>query len=288
MGRTGGRGLWESHAGVLGVLPWPPHSSASGPSAPPRCPSIHQELVQSPAIWRGPCPLPRDGCSADSPPPAPSLRDVQRAARQLTCVANLLKAEQAEDAVVQLHLLAVALVHLAQDLHQLVARLGRVGARCLMHCQLVEGAVPRAADAFVLALGHPGEEDSTAVTSCTPWASAQPWSRTSHSPRGTLSVCRPQEEAGVCVRDGEKAPCKLWTHQLPTPPAVGCLLLDSSSHQPPPGPAQPYCPALPHMAAWHPLQVAVSTSGDRVRNKCSLTPSPKLRVELARDAKDSL
>lgn len=30
----------------------------------------------------------------------------------LTCVANLLKAEQAEDAVVELHLLAVALIHL--------------------------------------------------------------------------------------------------------------------------------------------------------------------------------
>jgi hypothetical protein len=31
-----------------------------------------------------------------------------------------------------------------------------VGTCSFMHCQLMEGAMPRAANALVLALGHPG------------------------------------------------------------------------------------------------------------------------------------
>uniref|UniRef100_A0A8C9MUB0 Vacuolar protein sorting-associated protein 28 homolog n=1 Tax=Serinus canaria TaxID=9135 RepID=A0A8C9MUB0_SERCA len=75
-----------------------------------------------------------------------------------TGVADLLEAEQAEDAVVELHLLLARLVHLVQDVHQLVARLGGVGALGLVHRQLVEGALPRTPDALVLALRHPGGE----------------------------------------------------------------------------------------------------------------------------------
>lgn len=79
----------------------------------------------------------------------------------LTCVADLLEAEQAEDAVVELHLLAVALVHLIEDLHQLIACLGWVSTCSFMHCQLMERAVPWAANTLVLALCHPvGGEDS--------------------------------------------------------------------------------------------------------------------------------
>lgn len=71
------------------------------------------------------------------------------------CVADLLEAEQAEDAVVELHLLAVALVHLIEDLHQLIACLGWVSTCSFMHCQLMERAVPWAANTLVLALCHP-------------------------------------------------------------------------------------------------------------------------------------
>jgi hypothetical protein len=49
----------------------------------------------------------------------------------------------------------VALVHLVEDLHQLVACLGRVSTRSFMHCQLMERAMPRAANTLVLALCHP-------------------------------------------------------------------------------------------------------------------------------------
>jgi len=50
------------------------------------------------------------------------------------------------------------LVHLVQDLHQLVAGFGGVGALGFVHRQLVVGALPRAPDALVLALRHPAGE----------------------------------------------------------------------------------------------------------------------------------
>lgn len=73
-----------------------------------------------------------------------------------TCEADLLVAEQAEDAVVQLHVPAVALLHLPQDAHQLRARLGGMRALALVRRKLVEGALPGAANPLVLALSHPG------------------------------------------------------------------------------------------------------------------------------------
>lgn len=73
-----------------------------------------------------------------------------------TCKPNLLIAKQAKDAVVELHVSAVVLVHLAQDPHQLHTRLSRVGALALMCRQLVERTLPRTADPLVLALCHPG------------------------------------------------------------------------------------------------------------------------------------
>ena len=75
-----------------------------------------------------------------------------------TCEADLLVAEQAEDAVVELELPAVALVHLSQDAHQLAARLGGVAALALVGRQLVERPLPRAANPLVLALRHPGND----------------------------------------------------------------------------------------------------------------------------------
>ena len=74
-----------------------------------------------------------------------------------TCEADLLVAEQAEDAVVELHVPAVALVHLAQYAHQLGARLVGVGALALVGRQLVEGPLPRAADPLVFAQCHPSD-----------------------------------------------------------------------------------------------------------------------------------
>ena len=74
-----------------------------------------------------------------------------------TCEAYLLVAEQAEDAVVELHVSAVALVHLPKDPHQLGARLVGVAAFALVGGELVEGALPRAADALVLAQCHPSD-----------------------------------------------------------------------------------------------------------------------------------
>lgn len=73
-----------------------------------------------------------------------------------TCKADLFIAEQAEDAVIELHVSAVALVHLSQYSHQLCTSLGGMGALALMCRQLVEGTLPRAADPLVLALRHPG------------------------------------------------------------------------------------------------------------------------------------
>ncbi len=71
-----------------------------------------------------------------------------------TCKADLLKAQQAEDAVVELELSAMALVHLVQDAHQLHAGFGWVGTLCLMSAELMERPVPRAANPLVLALCH--------------------------------------------------------------------------------------------------------------------------------------
>ena len=73
-----------------------------------------------------------------------------------TCKADLLVAEQAEDAVVELHVSAVALVHLSQYAHQLCTSLRGMGALALVRRQLVERALPGAADPLVLALRHPG------------------------------------------------------------------------------------------------------------------------------------
>lgn len=73
-----------------------------------------------------------------------------------TCKPDLLVAEQAKDAVVELHVSAVALVHLSQDSHQLCTSLGRMGALALMCWQLMERTLPRATNPLVLTLCHPG------------------------------------------------------------------------------------------------------------------------------------
>lgn len=80
-----------------------------------------------------------------------------------TCIADLLKAEQAEDAVVQLHLLLVGLVHLIQNLHQLVPGLGRVSALRLVDSQLMVRALPRAPNPLVLAPRDPEVQRRKAV-----------------------------------------------------------------------------------------------------------------------------
>lgn len=96
---------------------------------------------------------------------------MQRNVGCLTCVADFLKAEQAEDAVIELHLLTMALVHLIEDLHQLVACLGWMSTRSFMHCQLMERAVPRAANTLVLALRHPSRiKNSGQVCGLNKWS----------------------------------------------------------------------------------------------------------------------
>lgn len=72
-----------------------------------------------------------------------------------TCEANLLIAEQAEDAVVELHVSAVVLLHLSQYAHQFRPGLGWMGALALVRRKLVEGTLPGAANPLVLALSHP-------------------------------------------------------------------------------------------------------------------------------------
>lgn len=74
----------------------------------------------------------------------------------VTRKADFFVTEEAEDAVVELHVSAVALVHLSQYTHQFCPSLGGVGALQLVRRQLVERALPGAADSLVLALGHPG------------------------------------------------------------------------------------------------------------------------------------
>lgn len=81
----------------------------------------------------------------------------------LTCVSYLFKAEEVEDAIVELHLLLVVLVHLVQDLHQLVAGLGGVATLPLVSRQLMEGSLPRAADPLVLTLHHPAHGGKSTV-----------------------------------------------------------------------------------------------------------------------------
>lgn len=73
-----------------------------------------------------------------------------------TCKPDLLVTEQAEDAVVELHVSTVVLIHLSQYTHQFRASLGGMGALTLMCWQLMERTLPRAADPLVLALSHPG------------------------------------------------------------------------------------------------------------------------------------
>lgn len=173
------------------------------------------------------------GASAPAPGcwPRPSPCRVQQAAGRLTCVADLFEAEQTEDAVIELHLLAVALVHLIQDLHQLVACLGWVGTRGLMHRQLVERAVPRAADALVLALRHPGEAVSTAVTSCPRkvavpgvlprGASTQPCSRKLLPEGQTPHVPAPRRGESSGGPGKKQGMCELWVFTPPIATGVG-------------------------------------------------------------------
>lgn len=75
----------------------------------------------------------------------------------ITCVANLLKAEQTKDAVVQLHLPFMCLVHFVQNLHQFVPSLGWVCALSLVHGQLMERTLPGATNPLVLAPSDPVE-----------------------------------------------------------------------------------------------------------------------------------
>lgn len=72
-----------------------------------------------------------------------------------TCEADLLEAEQAEDAVIELKLSAMALVHLVQDAHQLDASFRRVAAVNLVGSELMERPLPRTADPLVLTLRKP-------------------------------------------------------------------------------------------------------------------------------------
>lgn len=73
-----------------------------------------------------------------------------------TCKPDLLVAEQAKDTVVELHVSAVALVHLSQYSHQLCTSLSGMGALALVCWQLMERTLPRAANPLVLTLRHPG------------------------------------------------------------------------------------------------------------------------------------
>lgn len=71
------------------------------------------------------------------------------------CEADLLIAEQTKDAVIELHVSAVTLVHLSQYSHQLCTSLSGMGALTLMCWQLMERTLPGAADPLVLTLRHP-------------------------------------------------------------------------------------------------------------------------------------
>lgn len=105
-------------------------------------------------------------CIGPLPPPSPPLPSTNPSpgGARRTCEADLLVAEQAEDGVVQLHVSAVVLLHLPQDAHQLRPGLGGVRALALVRRQLVEGALPGAANPLVLALSHPGNTRSGVTT----------------------------------------------------------------------------------------------------------------------------
>lgn len=72
-----------------------------------------------------------------------------------TCEADLLEAEQAKDAVIELQLSAMALVHLIQDAHQLNASLRRVAAVNLVGSELMKWPLPRTANPLVFTLREP-------------------------------------------------------------------------------------------------------------------------------------
>lgn len=78
----------------------------------------------------------------------------------MTCKSNFFITKQAEDAVVELHVSAVVLIHLPQYTHQFCPSLGGMGALHLMRWQLVEWTLPGATDSLVLTLGHPGNKTS--------------------------------------------------------------------------------------------------------------------------------
>ena len=69
-----------------------------------------------------------------------------------TCESDLRKAEQAENAVIELQLSTMTLVHRLQDTHQFNASLGWVAAFHLMGTELVVGPLPWAANPLVLTL----------------------------------------------------------------------------------------------------------------------------------------
>lgn len=74
-----------------------------------------------------------------------------------TCKANLFITQQAEDAVIQLHVPAVVLIHLSQYTHQFCPSLGGMGALALMCWQLMEWTLPRTANPLVLTLSYPDD-----------------------------------------------------------------------------------------------------------------------------------
>lgn len=200
--------------------PWGPAQPPCSASSPlPQ--GILPRARSSSRAWPPGASAPAPGCR-----PCPSPCGVQRVAGRLTCIADLFEAEQAEDAVVELHLLAVALVHLIQDLHQLVACLGWVGTGGLVHRQLVKRAMPRAANALVLALRHPGEAVSTVVTPCPRkvaipgGTSTQPCSR-KLVPGQIPCVPAPRRGQSSGVPGKEQGMCELWVCIPPTPTGVG-------------------------------------------------------------------
>lgn len=73
-----------------------------------------------------------------------------------TCKSDFLIAKEAEDAVVELCVSAVALVHFSQNSHQLSTRLSRMRTFAFVCWQLMKRTLPRTANALVLALSHPG------------------------------------------------------------------------------------------------------------------------------------
>lgn len=77
-----------------------------------------------------------------------------------TCKSDFLIAEEAEDAVVELRVSAVALVHFTQNSHQLSTRLSRMRTFAFVCWQLMKRTLPRTANPLVLALSHPGNTET--------------------------------------------------------------------------------------------------------------------------------